>query len=196
MPHLGKKKPKKKKPKAIKVRRRLLGSPQFTKASFAESARFNMETLLAGLPRNTQTPPTRAERVGRVAQRFPELDIQLERIDPVQPELGIGAFRVRTDRGLPEIDDRTISLDSIETPQGIVLPPPVVADRPLPNWRQRRVDDPDETTITSGNVSSIGASSGSEVSGFLGSLGGRSLERGIGGKYFASRGGAATAPRR
>ena len=53
---------KKKLPKAFKVRSRLLGTPKFSQASFRESARFNMGTLSAGLPVNTQTPPKPAPK--------------------------------------------------------------------------------------------------------------------------------------
>jgi hypothetical protein len=189
MAQVGKKKRKKKK-RSIRVGAVGLGGKRFSQSSFKESDKYSLTSLTEALKKVIDE---REERVQRVAQRFPELELQARRVDPVQPLRGKGAFRVR--EGAGGEDDRTQDLTGATPPKAeLIATAPVITDKPIPRRQRGYKDADDGSTVTSGNVSSVKGSGSvrdqrymideegniqeedSLDSGFRGSLGGRSRD--------------------
>tara|TARA_R110002012_G_scaffold178871_1_gene344116 strand:- start:404 stop:1804 length:1401 start_codon:yes stop_codon:yes gene_type:complete len=149
--------PPKRKPKKKPKKRTLrpanigLGGHSFSQQSFRESERFNLShglgtgTLSAGLPSNTATPSVsefiRQQRIQRVRDRFPELNLPIISEEPPLGGIAPERFRMRRPtrirgRVRPELDEEA---DRVE---GTLLADSQRSAEPSP--RTEAAADPEE----------------------------------------------------
>ena len=119
-----KRKKQKRKPKKLRPVNIGLGGHSFSQQSFRESDRFS-STLSAGLPSNTATPSVsefiRQQRIQRVRDRFPELNLPMISEEP--PLGGVAPERYRMDiptrirgRVRPELDEEADRMEGLQIP--------------------------------------------------------------------------------